>query len=225
MSRANLFYIPRFDNITSHLPKFPSSVHVIELQQHHFNHQFQQFITIYTTKMSYPQSNPTAPYEAQPQHTGVHAPDIETAPPTYPATTAVANEKHAYGTEQQTPQQTFQHGTPQQDIQSGTPHQSFQVGAGTTANKGNYQMATPLASLQQGPAPVDCPVCGVREMTRTEYVSGGTTQYVERAPGGHFESVDWWLMQLVQSFGYSLLLLSLPGLYSVSGDLVQGLRA
>lgn len=37
-------------------------------------------------------------------------------------------------------------------------------------------MATPLGSLQQGPAPVDCPVCGVREMTRTEFVSGGTTQ-------------------------------------------------
>jgi len=44
--------------------------------------------------------------------------------------------------------------------------------------KNNYQNATPLASLQQGPAPVDCPVCNVREMTRTEYVSGGTTQLV-----------------------------------------------
>jgi lipopolysaccharide-induced tumor necrosis factor-alpha factor len=46
------------------------------------------------------------------------------------------------------------------------------------APKNNYQNATPLASLQQGPAPVDCPVCNVREMTRTEYVSGGTTQLV-----------------------------------------------
>ncbi|TVY34863.1 hypothetical protein LOCC1_G007261 [Lachnellula occidentalis] len=43
------------------------------------------------------------------------------------------------------------------------------------APRNNYQMATPLGSLQQGPAPVDCPVCGVREMTRTEFVSGGTT--------------------------------------------------
>jgi len=38
-----------------------------------------------------------------------------------------------------------------------------------------YQSATPLGSLQQGAAPVDCPVCGVRELTRTEFVSGGTT--------------------------------------------------
>ncbi|TVY51768.1 hypothetical protein LCER1_G004976 [Lachnellula cervina] len=44
------------------------------------------------------------------------------------------------------------------------------------APRNNYQIATPLGSLQQGPAPVDCPVCGVREMTRTEFVSGGTTQ-------------------------------------------------
>jgi lipopolysaccharide-induced tumor necrosis factor-alpha factor len=45
------------------------------------------------------------------------------------------------------------------------------------APKNNYQNATPLASLQQGPTPVG-PVCNVREMTRTEYVSGGTTQLV-----------------------------------------------
>ncbi len=118
--------------------------------------------------MPYPQSNPTAPYEVQSQHTGVTStPAIETAPPTYPAPAAVTNEKHAYGTEQQ---------APQQDIQNGAPQQTFQVGAGTGASKGNYQTATPLGSLQQGPAPVDCPVCGVREMTRTEFHSGGTTQ-------------------------------------------------
>jgi hypothetical protein len=42
--------------------------------------------------------------------------------------------------------------------------------------RNNYQMATPLASLQQGPALVDCPVCKVRETTRVEFVSGATTQ-------------------------------------------------
>jgi len=41
--------------------------------------------------------------------------------------------------------------------------------------RNNYQMATPLPSLQQSPVPVDCPVCRVREMTRVEFVSGGTT--------------------------------------------------
>merc|ERR1711964_717937 len=102
------------------------------------------------------------------------SPGIETAPPTYPATTATAgNEKHEYGTEHFQPQQQ-QQANPQQTFHQGTPHQSFQVGA-APANTGKYQMATPLGSLQQGPAPVDCPVCGVREMTRTEFVSGGTT--------------------------------------------------
>jgi len=38
-----------------------------------------------------------------------------------------------------------------------------------------YLTATPLASLQQGPAPVDCPVCGVREITSVEFTSGNFT--------------------------------------------------
>lgn len=44
--------------------------------------------------------------------------------------------------------------------------------------RNNYQIATPLGSLQQDPVPVDCPICGVREMTRIEFVSGGTMQQV-----------------------------------------------
>ncbi|CAL3969382.1 unnamed protein product [Diplocarpon coronariae] len=35
---------------------------------------------------------------------------------------------------------------------------------------GKCQMASALASLQQGPAPVDCPACGVGEMTSTQSV-------------------------------------------------------
>ncbi|KAH7410853.1 LITAF-like zinc ribbon domain-containing protein [Cadophora sp. MPI-SDFR-AT-0126] len=129
--------------------------------------------------MSYPQTttDPNAQYGAhQQQPIAMQSPGIETAPPTYRATTAATgNEKHEYGTEHFQPQQQQQQQTnPQQTFQQGTPHQSFQVGA-APANTGKYQMATPLASLQQGPAPVDCPVCGVREMTRTEFVSGGTT--------------------------------------------------
>ncbi|KAE8370929.1 LITAF-like zinc ribbon domain-containing protein [Aspergillus caelatus] len=38
-----------------------------------------------------------------------------------------------------------------------------------------YNAATPLHALQRGPTPVDCPICGVREMTRTEAESGNTT--------------------------------------------------
>ncbi|KAJ5599421.1 LPS-induced tumor necrosis factor alpha factor [Penicillium hetheringtonii] len=38
-----------------------------------------------------------------------------------------------------------------------------------------YASATPLHALQSAPAPVDCPACGHREMTRTEAVTGMTT--------------------------------------------------
>lgn len=39
-----------------------------------------------------------------------------------------------------------------------------------------YATATPLHALLSVPCPVDCPCCGKREMTRTEAVSGTTTQ-------------------------------------------------
>ncbi|KAL5318779.1 hypothetical protein ACEPPN_013845 [Leptodophora sp. 'Broadleaf-Isolate-01'] len=138
--------------------------------------------------MSYPTTTADSNFHYGAQHQQqpipMQSPGIETAPPTYPAATVTNNEKHEYGTEQQhmqqantNPQQTFEQGNPQQTFQQGTPQQSFQVGATPATNdRGKYQMATPLASLQQGPAPVDCPVCGVREMTRAEYVTGGTTQ-------------------------------------------------
>ncbi|KAJ5246731.1 hypothetical protein N7468_001714 [Penicillium chermesinum] len=39
-----------------------------------------------------------------------------------------------------------------------------------------YATAVPLHSLQSAPAPVDCPSCGYREMTKIEGVSGNTAQ-------------------------------------------------
>ncbi|KAH8656210.1 LITAF-like zinc ribbon domain-containing protein [Tricladium varicosporioides] len=38
-----------------------------------------------------------------------------------------------------------------------------------------YQNATPLASLGRSPAPIDCPTCGQRSMSRIEYIVGNTT--------------------------------------------------
>jgi hypothetical protein len=48
--------------------------------------------------------------------------------------------------------------------------------------RNQYATAMPLRSLQSGPCPVDCPVCGVREVTAVEYVSGSTAQYVDFFP-------------------------------------------
>jgi len=40
-----------------------------------------------------------------------------------------------------------------------------------------YKNAVPLTNLGMGSAPVDCPSCRKRCMTRVEYVIGNTTQY------------------------------------------------
>ncbi|KAL8993196.1 MAG: hypothetical protein Q9169_006527 [Polycauliona sp. 2 TL-2023] len=45
-----------------------------------------------------------------------------------------------------------------------------------------YQTAVPLANLQDAAAPVDCPACHMRALTKTEYHSGNTTKYVARFP-------------------------------------------
>jgi len=102
---------------------------------------------------------------------------IEPAPPSYDANNGNVNEKHEYThINSQQPQQTYQQGPPQQYFQTASQQEFPQQGfPQSNASKNNYQIATPLASLQQSPAPVDCPVCGVREMTRAEFVSGGTT--------------------------------------------------
>jgi hypothetical protein len=55
------------------------------------------------------------------------------------------------------------------------PQPYGQPGAG---HPSGYNAATPLHALGRGPTPVDCPICGVREMTRSEAESGSTTQYV-----------------------------------------------
>ena len=41
-----------------------------------------------------------------------------------------------------------------------------------------YHTAMPLQNLTEGAAPVDCPACRQRALTRTEYVSGNSTMYV-----------------------------------------------
>jgi hypothetical protein len=61
------------------------------------------------------------------------------------------------------------------------PPPQYAQGAVPQQQQGRNQYATalPLRALQSGPTPVDCPVCGVREVTAVEYVSGSTTQYVD----------------------------------------------
>jgi LITAF-like zinc ribbon domain len=41
-----------------------------------------------------------------------------------------------------------------------------------------YVNAVPLGGLNMGPAPVDCPTCGHRALTKINYVAGNQTQFV-----------------------------------------------
>lgn len=60
---------------------------------------------------------------------------------------------------------------------AGHPQQQAPGGAGAGAQR-TYQNVTPLASLGRSPAPVDCPACGQRQMTRISFLAGNYTQYV-----------------------------------------------
>ena len=45
-----------------------------------------------------------------------------------------------------------------------------------------YKTSVPLYQLSRYPAPVDCPVCGQRRMTKVKMIVGGYTQYVSILP-------------------------------------------
>ncbi|TGO36531.1 hypothetical protein BHYA_0122g00240 [Botrytis hyacinthi] len=50
--------------------------------------------------------------------------------------------------------------------------------ANINQGKNRYATAMPIRALQTGPTPVDCPVCGVREVTIVESHSGTTTNLI-----------------------------------------------
>lgn len=61
------------------------------------------------------------------------------------------------------------------EIQPHQPQQTFYAGS---QHPSGYNTPTPLYALQKTPAPVDCPACGERKMTRVEAETGSSTQYV-----------------------------------------------
>ncbi|GLB12479.1 hypothetical protein AtubIFM57258_010161 [Aspergillus tubingensis] len=59
------------------------------------------------------------------------------------------------------------------EIQPHQPQQTFYAGS---QHPSGYNTPTPLYALQKTPAPVDCPACGERKMTRVEAETGSSTQ-------------------------------------------------
>jgi lipopolysaccharide-induced tumor necrosis factor-alpha factor len=82
---------------------------------------------------------------------------------------------------QQTPTgMTSPTGHPQQQqvpMQQIHPQQSQPM-----AGQRTYQNVTPLASLGRSAAPVDCPACGQRGMTKISHLAGNYAQYVFLLP-------------------------------------------
>jgi hypothetical protein len=79
---------------------------------------------------------------------------------------------------QQAPAQQ-QYVQPQMQQQLAQPQVQYiqvPVQQAAVATTSTFAAATPLASLQEFPAPVDCPLCKFRQMTRTEYLSGNKTE-------------------------------------------------
>ncbi|KAJ5457706.1 LPS-induced tumor necrosis factor alpha factor [Penicillium sp. IBT 31633x] len=110
---------------------------------------------------------PTTLSTQTPMHTGPpekqypHQPDSIGQVPEYDAPISMGPPEKAYPG-QPLPQQHAQQGHPQQFY---TPH----------GHPSGYATAVPLHGVQSAPTPVDCPVCGGRELTSITPVSGGTT--------------------------------------------------
>lgn len=141
---------------------------------------------------AYQQQQPQSPLVMTPQTTGqtaYHDPNTMNINPQATGGPAPAynNEKIDYNQASPQPQQGYVQ--PQQQQQAYVQpqqqyaqqqHPSFQQQPSQQSvpvmqKQSMYQSAIPLASLQGNPAPVDCPICHNREMTRVDYQSGGYT--------------------------------------------------
>ncbi|GIC89450.1 LITAF-like zinc ribbon domain-containing protein [Aspergillus udagawae] len=74
------------------------------------------------------------------------------------------------------PRSHLPHDHPQQQPLAQLPAPGYYQAGPGMGHPSGYNTATPLHALQRGPTPVDCPVCGHREMSRVEAHSGNTTQ-------------------------------------------------
>lgn len=96
-----------------------------------------------------------------PPYTGAH-PLKQASPMDFPKQPEIV--EHPIPTHQPPMQQAYGHAPPVQHVHQTTQH--------------NFRTATPIAALGRNGAPVDCPSCGNRAMTITNFVAGNTTQYV-----------------------------------------------
>ncbi|EMD58317.1 hypothetical protein GGP41_009703 [Bipolaris sorokiniana] len=99
---------------------------------------------------------PMQAYPQSPEATG------QPQPPVY------AQDPNAHQYSQPPPQATYPY--PDASVAGSAPGMPPQQMPGT-----QYQNATPIANLQRGPAPADCPACGQRSLTNVSFETGNTT--------------------------------------------------
>jgi len=122
----------------------------------------QQPPNVHMSQLESPQQPPVYPGQQPQQYQQAHIQPVHTAQQQQPVYGYQPPLQHQGTLPQQVPGQ-------QVPVQAGGPVYVQQAA-------GQFQMATPLAALNQGPAPVDCPACGQRGVTAVTYESGGTTQ-------------------------------------------------
>jgi len=69
------------------------------------------------------------------------------------------------------PPYTSTENTPGSDPKGPTPSQN-------STSQQMFVAVLPLDELQEGPAPADCPACGVRSLTKKEYLVGDKAKYI-----------------------------------------------
>jgi lipopolysaccharide-induced tumor necrosis factor-alpha factor len=111
-------------------------------------------------------------------------------PPVYHQDPNAAYPQQQPGMYPQQPQQQFGAGSPPpQQYPMGSPppaapyteaqHKGMHPQPGMPPQQPSgpvYQNATPIANLNRGSAPADCPACGQRSMTTTAFETGNSTQ-------------------------------------------------
>ena len=68
------------------------------------------------------------------------------------------------------------YGQPPPQPDQGGPISSEAYTSKSSQQATQYQTATPIPNLGMSPAPVDCPACGKRGMTKISHHAGNTTQ-------------------------------------------------
>ena len=127
------------------------------------------------------QGVPMQQYPQSPDHTG--------QPPVYhqdAQSPHAADPAAQHAAQQQQQQQQMYAQQQQQYAGAPAPHDAYSQAAAKHAQPqpgmppqqpsgAVYQNATPIASLNRGPAPADCPACGQRAMTNVAFETGNTT--------------------------------------------------